>query len=77
MQFILTADVQRIGVQAVNTLVPRTMPAADGDLSEPAELQKISNLLVTEWSQFVAREKKVSNHLHEAWLPHIVNEKVV
>jgi hypothetical protein len=75
VQFILTADVQRIGVQAVNILVPRTMPAADGDLSEPAELQKISNLLVTEWSQFVAREKKVSIHLHEAWLPHIVSEK--
>ncbi|CAL8467052.1 g6588 [Coccomyxa elongata] len=58
-QFVLTVDVQRIGRLATTSIVPHQMAAGEGDLSEHAELQKISNLLITEWSQFVAREKKV------------------
>lgn len=60
VQFILTADVQRIGVQTMSAVMAPTMPSAERDLSEPAELQKINNLMITEWEQFVAREKKVS-----------------
>lgn len=64
-QFILTAEVQRIGRLATTSIVPHAMAAEEGDLSEHAELQKISNLLITEWSQFVAREKKVCyTHAH-------------
>ena len=59
VQFVLTAEVQRIGRLATTSIVPHAMTAGDGDLSEHAELQKISTLLITEWSQFVAREKKV------------------
>lgn len=59
VQFVLTADVQRIGRLATPSIVPHQLAAGEGDLSEHAELQKISNLLITEWSQFVAREKKV------------------
>lgn len=60
VQYILTADVQRIGSQAIPQNVFCAVTAAEGDLSEPAELQRVSDLLITEWSQFVAREKKVS-----------------
>lgn len=59
VQFVLTVDVQRIGRLATTSIVPHQMAAGEGDLSEHAELQKINNLLITEWSQFVAREKKV------------------
>ncbi|BDA40636.1 hypothetical protein COCOBI_01-2890 [Coccomyxa sp. Obi] len=62
-QFILTVEVQRIGRLATTSIVPHPMAAGEGDLSEHAELQKISNLLITEWSQFVAREKKVRSRI--------------
>lgn len=66
VQFILSSDVQRVGIRNTSTLVPRTLPAAEGDLSEPAEPQKISDLLITKWRQSMVREKKVSCHLQEA-----------
>jgi hypothetical protein len=30
------------------------------NVSEPAELRRITNLIVTEWNQFVNREKRVN-----------------
>ena len=67
MQFVLSVDVHRAAAsQAPSRLLvelPRKAGAVVGeeDLSEPAQLEKISSLVISEWNQFVSREKRVGH----------------
>ncbi len=63
-QFVLSVDVQRVEPAAGTGRQhpPPQLPAPDaaqGDLSEPEQLQRISALVISEWNHFVSREKRV------------------
>ena len=78
VQFVLSVDVHRVAASEApgRALVelPRRAGALAGeeDLSEPAQLEKISSLVISEWNQFVSREKRVrsTHHSHMLLRPH-------